>query len=180
MVVFITWTKEDKRLYRKNKTEHNKVCNPFVSMDRDRIKTDIKLGKRIYDSVPIQFRPGWGTSLLMAFDTVIKNVPTPIKELCDIVDDEAKWKESHGQFQKIRQLSLTSKTLQPEAYLLLAEKVAKVTYNLSGQSAPFDNDSGDYIPSLALTTADYFKDKKVIDEVDRILNLHYKVDTNAR
>lgn len=149
-------------------------------MDRDKIKTDIKLGKRIYESVPRQFRPGWGTSLLMTFEIVIKNVPTSIKELYDIVDDERKWKDAHGQFQKIRQLSLNNKKFQPNTYLLLAEKVAKTTYNLSGQPAPFDSDSGDYIPSLALQTTDYFKDKKVTEEIERILTLYYKVDTNAR
>ncbi|RZL14409.1 MAG: hypothetical protein EOO62_05525, partial [Hymenobacter sp.] len=34
---------------------------------------------------------------------------------------------------------LENKNYQPEAYLLLAELVAKVTYNASGQSAPFDS-----------------------------------------
>lgn len=149
-------------------------------MNKEQIKTDIKLGKKIYESVPRQFLPGWGTSLLMTFDTAIKDIPTEITELYNIIDDEKRWKESHEQFGKIRQFYLSHKTFRPETYLLLAEKVAKITYNLSGHPGPFDSDSGDYIPSLAIRTADYFNDKKITDEIERILTLHYKVDTNAR
>jgi hypothetical protein len=116
----------------------------------------------------------------MTFETAIKNVPIEISELYDIADDEKMWKNSHEQFGKIRQFHLSNKTFRPETYLLLAEKVAKITYNLSGQPAPFDNDSGDYIPSLALGTADFFNDKKITDEIERILTLHYNGDTNAR
>jgi hypothetical protein len=116
----------------------------------------------------------------MTFEPMIKNVPTSIKELYDIADDETKWKESHSQFQKIRQFGLSNKAFSPSTYLLLAEKVAKITYNLSEQPAPFDIDSGDYIPSLAMVTADHFKDKSIADEIERILMLHYNVDTNAR
>jgi hypothetical protein len=142
-------------------------------MDRERIKTDIKLGKRIYDSVPRQFRPGCGTSLLMTFDPMIKNVPIEIAGLYDIAHDEKRWKDSHDQFGRIRQFYLNHRTFRPETYLLLAEKVAKITYNLSGQSAPFDSNSGDYIPSLAIETADYFNNKKITAEIERILTLHY-------
>lgn len=148
-------------------------------MDREKIKTDIKLGKTIYESVPRQFRPDWGTSLLITFETAIKNVPIEIKELYEIADDEKRWKDSYEQFGKIRQFYLSHKTFLPETYLLLAEKVAKIIYNLSGHPAPFDNDSGDYIPSLALETADFFKDKEITDKIERILTFHYNVDTNA-
>jgi hypothetical protein len=116
----------------------------------------------------------------MTFENVIKNVPLEITELYRIADDEKRWRESHEQFGKIRQFYLRHQDFKPETYLLLAENVAKITYNLSGHSAPFDSDSGDYIPSLALATADHFNDRKITDEVERILTLHYNVDTNAR
>lgn len=148
-------------------------------METERIKTDLKPGKKIYESVPRQFRPGWGTSLLMTFETAIKNIPTEITELYSIVDDEIRWKESHGQFGKIRQFLLSHTNFQPQTYLFLAEKVAKITYNLSGQPAPFDSDSGYYIPSLAIQTADYFNDQQITAEIERILTLHCNTDTNV-
>jgi hypothetical protein len=148
-------------------------------MDIEKVKTDIELGKRIFESVPSKFRPGLGTSLLMTFDNSIK-VPTEVTELYEIVEDEKKWSEAHQQFNKIRVFLLTHKRFAPETFLLLAEKVAKVTYNLSGYPAPFDKDSGWYIPSLAMQTAHSFKDKILADEVIRILGIYYKADTNAR
>jgi hypothetical protein len=148
-------------------------------MDIERIKTDRGLGKEIFESVPYSFRPGWGTSLLMTFDNVIK-VPEEVKGLYDIVEDENRWKEAHGQFNKIRMFQLKNKRFTPASYLLLAESVAKITYNLSGQPAPFDKDSGWYIPSLAMLTAETWKSKDIKNEILRILFLHYKMDANAR
>ena len=148
-------------------------------MDIEKIKTDIELGKRIFESVPSKVRPGLGTSLLMTFDNSIK-VPTEVMGLYEIVEDEKRWREAHQQFNKIRIFLLSNKGFVPETFLLLAENVAKVTYNLSGHPAPFDKDSGWYIPSLAIRTAELFKDKKLVDEVTRILGIHYKADTNAR
>jgi hypothetical protein len=148
-------------------------------MEIEKIKTDIELGNRIFESVPSKFRPGLGTSLLMTFDNSIK-VPTEVTELYGIVEDEKRWREAHQQFNKIRVFGLSNRRFAPETFLLLAENVAKVTYNLSGQPAPFDKDSGWYIPSLAIQTAESFKDKTLVDEVIRILSIHYKADTNAR
>ena len=133
-------------------------------MDNEKIKADKELGKKIFESVPYNFRPGWGTSLLMTFDKLIK-VPNEVKGLYEIVEDEKRWKEAHGQFNKIRMFGLNNKRFGPETYLLLAEKVAKITYNLSGQPAPFDKDSGWFIPSLSMLTAESFNDKDIKDEI---------------
>jgi hypothetical protein len=46
-----------------------------------------------------------------------------------------------------------------------AELVAKVTYNASGQPAPFDSDSGHYIASLALKATEHFGDTRLEEEV---------------
>jgi hypothetical protein len=148
-------------------------------MDIEKIKTDIELGRRIFESVPSKVRPGLGTSLLMTFDNSIK-VPSEVKGLYEIVEDEKRWNEAHQQFNKIRVFLLSNRRFTPETFLLLAENVAKVTYNLSGYPAPFDKDSGWYIPGLAIQTAESFKDKKMVGEVIRILGIHYKAGINAR
>jgi hypothetical protein len=57
---------------------------------------------------------------------------------------------------------------RPESFLLLAETIAKVTYNASGQPAPFDFGSGWYIPSLAFQTALSFKDDRLIPKFKRL------------
>lgn len=53
----------------------------------------------------------------------------------------------------------------------LAELVAKVTSNASGQPAPFDSDSGHHIPSLALKATEHFDDSRLEDEVKSVILL---------
>jgi hypothetical protein len=129
------------------------------------IKTDIEVGRQIFDKLPNDIKPGWAGLILSRFDSYIKYIPPAIKELYPIIDNKDRWKEAHGQFSKLRQFLLENKNYQPETYLLLAEKVAKVTYNASGEPAPFDNDSGWFIPSLALQATTFFKDNKLEEEV---------------
>lgn len=137
-------------------------------------ENEITWGREIFESVPIEVRPGWGQSLLMTFDNFMR-VPAEIVDLYEIIDDKRRWKEAHGQFQKIRLLTLYKKgQFVHEAYLLLAENIAKVTYNLSGGASPFDHDCGWYIPGCALKTADVYRSEQVSEEIMRILTLHHK------
>ncbi|MBK7307686.1 MAG: hypothetical protein IPI88_12065 [Chitinophagaceae bacterium] len=107
----------------------------------------------------------WAGLILSRFDNYIKSIPKPVFELYSIIDTQDNWKNAHSQFSKIRQFLLDHKTYQPEAYLVLAENVAKVTYNASNEPAPFDNNSGWWIPSCALQAATYFEDNKLEEEV---------------
>jgi hypothetical protein len=50
--------------------------------------------------------------------------------------------------------------------VLLAELVAKITYNASGELGRFDYDSGWHIPILAIETATYFNDPKLMEDVE--------------
>ncbi len=129
------------------------------------IRTNIEIGKQVFENLPNDIRPGWAGLILSRFDNYIKNIPISIKELYPIIDNKDRWKEAHGQFNKIRRFLLDNKTYQPEAYLLLAELVAKVTYNASGEIAPFDYDSGHYIASLALKTSQNFDDNRLEEEL---------------
>jgi len=104
-------------------------------METLNIKTDIEVGRTIFESIPSKVIPGWAGLILARFDNYIKDIPTEIKELFAIIDNESNWSAAHGQFSKIRQFVLMHKSYRPEAYLLLAENVAKVTYNASGQKA---------------------------------------------
>jgi len=129
------------------------------------IKTNIKIGQEIFDNIPNEIKPGWAGLVLSRFDQYLKAIPTSILELYPIIDDEDRWKEAYEQFTKIRRFGLENKNYEPENYLRLAELVAKVTYNASGQSAPFDSDSGYYIASLALKATEYFDDNRLEEEV---------------
>ncbi len=129
------------------------------------IKTNIKIGREIFENIPNDIRPGWAGLVLSRFDHYIKTIPTSISELYPIIDDKDRWKEAHEQFTKIRVFGLENKNYEFESYLRLAELVAKVTYNASGQSAPFDSESGHYIASLALKATEDFDDNRFEEEV---------------
>jgi hypothetical protein len=129
------------------------------------MKTNIKIGQQIFENLPNDIRPGWAGLVLSRFDQYMKDLPISVSDLYPIIDDKNRWKEAHEQFTKIRVFGLENKNYKPENYLRLAELVAKVTYNASGQPAPFDSDSGHYIASLALISTEYFDDNRLEEEV---------------
>ena len=135
------------------------------------IKTNIEIGRQIFESLANDIRPAWAGLILSRFDNYVKNIPKPILDLYPIVDNQDRWNEAHKQFNKIRRFLLDNKKYKPEAYLLLAEKVAKITYNASGYPAPFDSDSGHYIASLALYATVYFDDDRLEEEVKAVILL---------
>jgi hypothetical protein len=129
------------------------------------IKTNIKIGQQIFENLPNDIKPNWAGLILSRFDNYINDIPTSILELYPIINNKDRWKEAHEQFTKIRVFGLENKNYKPENYLRLAELVAKVTYNASGQPAPFDSDSGHYISSFALKATENFDDNRLEEEV---------------
>ena len=144
-----------------------------MSIELDDIKNNIEIGAQIFSSVPKSLNPIWAGIILAKFNNYIKNVPEPVERLHDIIEKPSRWKEAHQQFGLIRSFSL-DKSYPFETYLLLAEKIAKITYNASGEAAPFDSDSGHYIPSLALQNADLFKDERLENDLKAIMLLFIK------
>ncbi len=142
-----------------------------MTAEQHDLKTNIKIGQQIFENLPNDIRPCWAGLVLSRFDHYIKTIPTSILELYPIIDDKDRWKEAHEQFTKIRVFGLENKNYEPDNYLKLAELVAKVTYNASGQSAPFDSDSGHFIASLALKTTEKFDDNRLEEEVKSIILL---------
>lgn len=144
---------------------------PLYDNPKYDLVTNIQTGRQLFENLPNDIRPGWAGLILLRFDNYIKNIPELVKELYTIIDNKDRWKEAHKQFDKIRRFLLDNKNYKPEAYLLLAELAAKVTYNASGQPAPFDNDSGHYIPRTALIAAEYFDDNRLDEAIISVVLL---------
>lgn len=136
-----------------------------MTTEQHNIKTNIKIGQQIFEDLPNDIRPGWAGFILSRFDHYVKDIPTSILELYPIIDSKDRWKEAYGQFSKIRVFGLENINYKPENYLRLSEFVAKVTYNASGQLAPFDSNSGHYIASLALKVTEHFDDDRLEEQV---------------
>ncbi len=134
-------------------------------MTTSSIMTDIQIGRQIFDDIPNNIKPGWAGLILSRFGNYVQHVPAAINELYPIIKKQETWKHAHHQYEKIRRLLPVNKKYLPEAYLLLAGNVAKVTYNCSNEPAPFNDDSGWHIPRLALQAATYFDDNRLEHEV---------------
>ena len=107
-------------------------------------------GRAVFEKVPVPMRPIWALSFLKLVDTKISDRPKPVTDLYEVVENQSRWCEAYNQFQKIREFSISNADFKPEGYLLLAERISKVTYNQIEPKAPFDRDSGWAIPYLAL------------------------------
>ncbi len=134
-------------------------------METSKLKDDLTAGREIFEKILNDDRPRWGKAILISFDSYIKNIPFEVSELIPLIDDKERWREAHAQFSRIRHFLLKHKSYKPEAYLLLAENIAKVTYNASGCPAPFDSDSGWLIPKCAFQAAAYFADNNLDDTI---------------
>ncbi|WP_442592040.1 hypothetical protein ACSBL2_12525 [Pedobacter sp. AW31-3R] len=133
------------------------------------IKTNIEIGKQIFEAVPMNLKPMWAGIILNKFNKYIKEIPEPIRRLNDIVKKADRWHEAHKQFGLIRRFLFDNTNYTPQEYVLLAESIAKIIYNSSREPAPFDFGSGYYIPSLALKTADFFQDERLEEDLKTVL-----------
>ena len=70
-------------------------------------------------------------------------------ELIDILRDPSRWKEAHDLFSKIRtNITLKFKSDDDSLdhyFVYIAENATKTAYNCSGESAPFDTDSFEWL-----------------------------------
>ena len=135
------------------------------------IKTNIEIGEQIFEAVPSSLKPKWAGIILNKFNKYIIDIPELIKELDEIIKKPDRWHEAHTQFGLIRSFLLDNTNYTPQEYILLAESIAKITYNSSREPAPFDFDSGYYIPSLALKAAEFFQDERLEEDIKTTLLL---------
>src|SRR4051794_5740934 len=98
--------------------------------------------------MPAQERPLWAIRLFK-FAVAQGGVPSsPIGNLMRIATDPARWGEAHAAFNLVRRSTLAlqrQRTNEEETLyrlLLVGEITAKVIYNATDTTAPFDEDSG--------------------------------------
>jgi hypothetical protein len=115
-----------------------------------------------YSLIPVDDRPKWAAGILYACCGRVSSVPKPISDVLDLAEDSAKWKLAHDAFSGVRQLTLAAERRPIEKLdnllLYVAENAAKVIYNASGSSAPFDRDSGAWLVRCAKDFADCLND----------------------
>lgn len=82
-----------------------------------------------------------------------------LKEIARMADDPRLWPEGHKLFQRIRQKTLKEEKSGDRRAIcqyLFEEACAKTLYNLSGEPAPFDADSREWVIPNAKSLARHF------------------------
>ncbi len=124
-----------------------------LDVDRDKIRelwfsgAGLEAGKLIFEAIPVADTPRWAAIVLQLCCSQSK----PPKEVATIYRyalRRRKWKQANGLLNKLRARTLKYERspTHPDplygALLYVSEAVAKITYNASGEPAPFDADSG--------------------------------------
>jgi hypothetical protein len=116
----------------------------------------LKAGRLIVENLPNYSRPKWAAGVLRLVLERSGVQSSPIDEVLHTADDQAVWGNGRRAFSIVRhetlrvdelarQRRLTKKEELLRGVLVLAELVAKVTYNAAQPPDPFDNDSGWWI-----------------------------------
>ena len=115
---------------------------------------DLLAGKLVYEALRAKDRPAWAADVLQLACRAVAP-PTVVTAILEIAADENRWGQAREAFVCVRRLALCRRAgaeqhdERLDALLDLAEKTAKVIYNASGCSAPFDHNAGWKIgPSL--------------------------------
>lgn len=148
------------------------------------IKTNIKRGKEIFENIPNHIKPCWAGLILSQFSNHIKEIPTPVLELFGIVDNKDRWPEANGIVRKIKQFLINNKNFKPDTYLLLAEKIAAVTFDFTDHKSKVNDENGWNIPKLALQTAGKLESPWLEEEVVASILIiehskKYKINLNS-
>jgi len=118
----------------------------------------LEAGMILFERIPLPFRPLWGADMLAFASQRVSGV-TQIQDVIAFARTPSEWadtaskdtgKKAHNFFDSVRRLTLEEerKDKKDNLYinmLLLAENVAKLTYNAYGYGAPFDHHAGWWI-----------------------------------
>ncbi|HKX29150.1 MAG TPA: hypothetical protein VJ302_15755 [Blastocatellia bacterium] len=125
-------------------------------------------GRIIFEGLPKEVQPIWAARILRL---VLERSGVKLKQidrLLEIADQPTKWRKAHQAFSSIRGQTLklddqrrhgsTDKQEILGAVLVLAELVAKVTYNATSPDDEFDEDSGWGIATILRGFVDRWND----------------------
>src|SRR5262245_19063765 len=105
-------------------------------------------GRRVYEETPVSKRPCWAAELLDLCTFASPEIPeVQLVIALGQKTPASEWAAAHAAFTGVRTLTLRNHRAlllerRLELLLYVAETSAKVIYNASGRSAPFDYHAG--------------------------------------
>ena len=127
----------------------------------------------IYDAIPIKQHPDWAGAILL-YAAGDEPLCVELARVVDLSFDDRKWIEARGAFQAVRQLTCQNVKLNKldswqQLILDIGETAAKVIYNASGGSAPFDYHAGWLMAPRVKKLAEYIGQQKFEDDCWQLL-----------
>jgi len=113
----------------------------------------IDFGKGVFDFIPVTERVNWAASILIFISDQLHS-EVCISDLIEVTFDESRWLEAENIFHSIRGRTIENERKKrygaiDQLVLDIAELTAKITFNATKVSAPFDKDVGWYVaPAL--------------------------------
>jgi hypothetical protein len=101
----------------------------------------LELGRVLYDNLTLEQRPLWAASILRLAYTRTRIVPE-IDQLLKVAEDPTRWHEALQSLDSLRGITIVDKNVLHHEIVDMAQKVAKITHNTSGQPDPFPDDIG--------------------------------------
>ena len=125
-------------------------------------------GKLIFESLPVETRPQWAARVLRLVVDRTEIKAQAIEHAISIANTPSDWGKAHDAFSTLRKATLELEELKARSpkqalllnHLLLAELVAKVTYNSTSPPDEFDEDSGWWIAPCLKDILDLVNDEK--------------------
>ena len=138
----------------------------------------LEAGQLIFESLPSEIRPQWANNILRSVveRTGIKS--EVIHRVISTADCSDEWGKAHDVFSAVRDKTLQVDQWGPHpqrtlllCHLVLAELVAKVTYNATNPPDEFDEDSGWFIAPCLKDILDLVGDQALSEAMWSVLCL---------
>ncbi|NWF69571.1 MAG: hypothetical protein HXY40_10845 [Chloroflexi bacterium] len=101
----------------------------------------LDLGRVLYDALLPAQRPPWAAGLLRLASTRIDVVPE-LERVLALAENPARWKDALYELDVLRSMTVKERNPLYNDIIALAQKVAQVTHNASGEPDPFPHDVG--------------------------------------
>lgn len=128
----------------------------------------LSAGQLLFDSIPVEARPQWAARVMRVVIDRTGVKSHAIEHAIRIANTPNEWYKAHDAFSTLRKATLELDDIKPLSmkqslllkHLLLAELVAKVTYNSTNPPDDFDADSGWWIAPCLKDILDSVNDEE--------------------
>jgi hypothetical protein len=138
----------------------------------------LEAGRLLYQALPTELRPKWACAILEIALRKSGARNDTLEQLIELGKIVSEWRHAKSAFNRLRSftLQMEEKSYLPRQQellcrlLYLGENVAKVIYNATCPSDPFDDDSGWWVASCLKDILDFVHDEDFAQQAWKIVS----------